>query len=305
VTAPSGSPVEITFGDQRAVIVEVGGGLREYTAGGTAVLDGYAVDEICSGGRGQILVPWPNRIAGGTYDLGGATYHLALTEPDRGNAIHGLGRWANWVVAEAEADRVVMTYRLHPQPGYPFLLDLSATYRLSGGGLGVAIGAMNIGDAPAPYGAGAHPYLMLGDRGVDGLELTIPAGTWYEADERGIPTSKRPVQGSPYDFRRPRAIGATRLDTAFTDLARQPDGRSVVALTDPTTQRTVRLWCDGRFGYLMVFTGDTLGPARRRRAVAVEPMTCAPNAFRSGDGLVMLQPGQAATASWGIIPPLA
>ena len=41
---------------------------------------------------------------------------------------------------------------------------------------------------------------------------------------------------------------------------------------------------DGAFGFVMVFTGDTLPPERRRRGVAVEPMTCAADAFNSGDG---------------------
>ena len=302
---PAGFAVELAHGDQRATVVEVGGGLRDYTVGGRPVVDGYGPDAMCSAGRGQLLIPWPNRLADGTYELDGTTYHLPLSEPDRHNAIHGLVRWTNWTLTARAPDRAVMTYRLHPQPGYPFLLELSATYVLGDAGLEVTIAGTNMGPSPAPYGAGAHPYLRLGDGTIDRLALSLPAEAWYESDERAIPVRRRDVEGSVYDFRRPRAIGATCLDTAFTGLIRQPDGRALVELTDPTDGRTVSLWCDQRFGHLMVFTGDTLPEGARRRALAVEPMTCAPDAFRTGDGLVILQPGETITARWGIVPPAA
>jgi aldose 1-epimerase len=299
----SGFGVELSHGNQRAVVVEVGGGLREYTVGGEAVVDGYGPDEMCSGGRGQILAPWPNRIGGGTYEFGGSTHHLPLSEPDRHNAIHGLVRWANWIVAERAADRAVMTYRLHPQPGYPFLLRVNADYRLSDSGLAVTIEATNVGDLPAPFGAGFHPYLRLAAGNVDRLELCLPAERFYETDTHAIPTRALAVEGSTYDFRTRRAIGPTQLDTAFTALARRTDGLVVAELTDPEDGRQIRLWCDEGFGYLMVFSGDTLPAPQRRRALAIEPMTCAPDAFRSGDGLVVLQPEDTVAARWGITPP--
>jgi aldose 1-epimerase len=300
---PSGRAVELVLGDQRAIVVEVGGGLREYTSGGEPIVDGYPLDRMASGGRGQLLIPWPNRIADGTYQLDGTTYHLPLSEPDRHNAIHGLVRWANWTLAERQPDRAVMAYRMYPQPGYPFLLDLTATYRLTDDGLDVTIDATNRGTDTAPFGAGAHPYLLLGSPGVDRLELAVPASTYHESDARGIPVGRRPVDGSAYDFRRPRPIGSVVLDTAFTDLIRGPDGRAVVELVDPVDGRRLSVWCDAGFNHLMLFTGDTLLPVERRRAVAVEPMTCAPNAFQTGDGRILLAPGESTTARWGITPP--
>jgi aldose 1-epimerase len=59
---------------------------------------------------------------------------------------------------------------------------------------------------------------------------------------------------------------------------------------------------EAAFDYVMVFSADTLPPARRRRGLAVEPMTCPPNAFQSGEGLRALQPGESFEASWGISP---
>jgi len=50
--APSGEQITIAAGDQQAVIVEVGGGLRSYSAGGRELVDGYRADEMSSSGRG-------------------------------------------------------------------------------------------------------------------------------------------------------------------------------------------------------------------------------------------------------------
>ena len=274
--------------------MEVGGGLRTYTVAGEAVLDGYEVDEMAAGGRGQLLLPWPNRIRDGNYQFDGADLQLPLTEPSRHNASHGLVRWANWTATAHEPDRVVMELALHPQPGYPFTLDLSVEYRLGPGGLSVATTATNRGDRPCPYGAGAHPYVTVGTDLVDDALLEVPAATWLEADERGIPTGTAPVARSPYDFQRARPIGALVLDTAFTDIL----GTEAV-LAGP---RRLTVWWDEAYRWLMVFTGDTLDPARRRRSVAIEPMTCAPNAFVSGDGLRVLEPEESWTTTWGIAP---
>ena len=122
--APSGEQVEIAFADQIVVVVEVGGGLRSYTVAGFDVLDGYGADEMCTSGRGQMLMPWPNRIEDGSYEFDGKSRQLALTEPENGNAIHGLVRWAAWSVAEREDDRAVMDHVLHPHPGYPYSLAM-------------------------------------------------------------------------------------------------------------------------------------------------------------------------------------
>jgi aldose 1-epimerase len=291
---PSGEQVELELGDQRVVVVEVGGGLREYAAGGGAVLDGYREDELCSSGRGQLLIPWPNRIADGRYEFDGRVEQLALDEPERGNAIHGLVRWAAWDVAERHQDRVAMEYLLHPRPGYPFTLALRVDYALAGDGLTVRTEATNVGAETCPYGAGAHPYLAVVDGSVDELTLTIPADTVLESDERGLPVADRPVEGTDFDFRSPKEVGRLRLDHCFGGLAREDDGRAWVRLGNGTS-----LWADRSFDYLMVFTGDGL-PDVDRRSLAVEPMTCPPNAFRSGDGLARLEPGETHVASWGL-----
>src|SRR6478736_2647050 len=180
--SPSGEQIEIRAGDQRAVVVEVGAGLRSYSVGGRVLVDGYGDDHMASAGRGQMLMPWPNRIQDGSYEFAGTWHHLPLSEPAAGNAIHGLVRWVAWSVAEREPDRVVMEHTLHPQPGYPFSLALSVTYAVSGEGLSVSTTATNIGREACPYGSGAHPYLTVGTETVDTVILRAPGRTMLETD---------------------------------------------------------------------------------------------------------------------------
>jgi aldose 1-epimerase len=102
-----------------------------------------------------------------------------------------------------------------------------------------------------------------------------------------------------YNFQTPRQIGSTRLDHAFTDLERDEDGLARVELRDPDHGTEVSLWADESYPYLMLFSGDPL-PDVRRRSLAVEPMTCPPNAFRTGEALIRLKPGSSFTGTWGI-----
>jgi aldose 1-epimerase len=299
VTSPSGQQVEIVSGDQRAVVVEVGGGLRSSQVGGQELLDGYGAEDMCSSGRGQVLIPWPNRLQDGSYEFDGRRLQLPLTEPTASNAIHGLVRCASWRVEEHEAHRTVLAHALHPQPGYPFSLTVRIEYTLSEAGLAVRTTATNVGRSACPYGAGAHPYLTLGTPTVDPLALRVPAGSVVTSDSRGLPTGTTSVEGTEFDFRKPRTIGAIVLDNAFTDLRRDEDGLARVELRDPADGAGVALWVDEAYEYLMVFTGDPL-PDVKRRSLAVEPMTCPPNAFRTGDSLIRLEPGASVTTTWGI-----
>ena len=298
---PSGEQLEISFGDQRAVVVEVGGGLRAYSVAGQEFLDGYGPDEQAQSGRGQLLIPWPNRLQDGSYEFDGQRHQLPLTEPELSNAIHGLVRGAAWTVGEREPHRIVMKHVIHPQPGYPFTLALEVEYSLGQAGLSVQTTARNLGAEACPYGCGQHPYLTVGTATVDANELRAPGGEVLFSDERGIPTGSEPVDGTEFDLRAGRTIGATKLDNAFTNLERGEDGRARVVLRDPDGGRAITLWMDESYRYVMLFTGDTR-PDVNRRSLAVEPMTCPPNAFRTGESVIRLEPGQSITTVWGITP---
>jgi aldose 1-epimerase len=296
--APSGDQIGIRNGDQRAVVAEVGGGLRTYSVAGRELLDGYGADEMSTSGRGQVLLPWPNRIRDGSYEFEGRRHQLAINDTKTQNAIHGLVRWVAWRVAQHEPHRVVMQHLLHPQPGYPFSLEVEIEYLLSSEGLRVGTTATNVGAGPCPYGCGAHPYLRTGTQMVDSLTLRVPGSTVLLSDDRGIPVASESVEGTEYDFRRPRQVAATRLDNAFTDLERDGDGLARVSLSD-SEGGGLTVWVDEAYRYLMLFTGDPL-PDVNRRSLAVEPMTCPPNAFRTGEALIRLEPGRSFTSTWGI-----
>jgi aldose 1-epimerase len=291
--------LEIAFGAQRVGVIELGGGLRSYEVDGRELLDGFPPGERPARGRGQVLAPWPNRIKDGSYEFDGKRLQLPLTEPEHGNAIHGLVRSVTWNVAELASDRVALDYLLEPQPGYPFSLALGIEYSLSAAGLAVKLSARNVGAEPCPYGCGQHPYLTLGTPTIDTLQLQVPGQIVISSDERGVPVRTEPVDGTEYDFRTSRAIGGTVLDNAFTELQRDDDGRANVRLDHPNGDRGITLWVDESYPYLMVFSGDPY-PDLSRRSIAVEPMTCPPNAFRTHDSLIVLEPGESTTATWGI-----
>ena len=297
---PSGRQLRLVLGDQEVVVTEVGATLRAYAVGGEPVVDGFPEDETCADGRGQLLLPWPNRLRDGRYSFGGAEHQLPLNEPGLGTAIHGLTRWSNWVAEPQSETRLAMRHMLHSRPGYPFILDLTALYELDPSGLTVSISAVNRGSGPAPFGAGAHPYVRCGSGPVDGWRLRIPAAVFLLSDSRLLPTGRAGVAGRDRDFRRTRAIASTRLDTAYTDLIRDPDGRARVTL-EAVDGRRLAVWLDEAYRWVQVFTGDTHPRVQdRRRSLAVEPMTCPPDAFRSGADLIVLEPGETLTARWGI-----
>ena len=298
-TPPSGRQFELTRGEQRAVIVEVGGGIREYSVGGRPVLEAYPLERMCDGAHGMPLIPWPNRLAEGRYSFAGSEHQLPLDEPEQENAIHGLLRWRASGLDRA-GDRVTVGCRLPAMPGYPFALEVSIAYQLGEEGLAVTTSARNIGEAECPFGAGQHPYVSPGEGTIDACTLHFDAATRLLNDERHqVPVGREPVAGTSYDFSTPRLIGEQQIDDAFTDLARDVAGISRARLQCPDGA-SVELWVDQHYPFLEIYSGDTLAPGRRRTALAVEPMSCAPNAFRSGDGLVHLAPEQSLSLRWGV-----
>lgn len=296
---PSGEQFAIERGEQRAVVTEVGATLRSYQVGGREFLDTFAPEELGGGGRGQVLLPWPNRIDHGRYQFGGRTHQLPLSEPQARNASHGLVRWLRWTPLERAVDSIVLGLLLHPQSGYPFTLALELAYSLGGEGLVVRTTARNAGATPLPFGAGQHPYFTIGTARVDDARLQLPARTCLITNDRMIPTGRAAVEEAGLDFRAARTIGATRLDHCFTDLLPDDDGRARVRLGHPDGAPRVTLTLDAAYQFVQVYSGDTLpDPDARRRGLAIEPMTCPANAFNSGEGLQVLEPGQTFTAAW-------
>jgi len=296
--SPSGEQWTITADGHEAVIVEVGGGLRSYRAPGRDAIDSYAEDELCPAGAGQILAPWPNRIRDGRYTFAGTAHQLSLTEPVRHNALHGLVNWSRWHVVSAAVGELTVEYDLPPQPGYPWPLRLQTTWRVGADGLRADHAVTNLGDQPCPFGFSVHPYVFVPSTPIEDLAIQVPAHSRLLVDGRLLPIGAARVAGTEYDFTQPRRLGGLVLDTAFGEVVRGDEG-SAVSLTAPDG-RSVRVWADTNFGWWQVFSSDTLTGARYRRSLAVEPMTCPPDAFRSGRDLIVLEPGQTWRGSWGV-----
>ncbi|MEU9506978.1 aldose 1-epimerase family protein [Micromonospora sp. NPDC048170] len=299
---PSGAQWTISAAGHEAVIVEVGGGVRTYRLDGTDCLDGYDADEICPGCAGQVLTPWPNRIRDGRYTFGERSLQLTLSEPDRAVAIHGLVNWVPWRLVERSPEAVTVGYDLPPQPGYPWPLRLSTRWSVGPDGLRAEHEATNLGTEPAPFGFAVHPYLRVPGVAVNDLSMRLPARMRLQVDSRLLPMGGTPVAGTEYDWTSPRRLGDARLDLTFGDVIRDDDGGSVVSLAAPDGVAGVRIWADREFGWWQVFTGDALPGDRRRRSVAVEPMTCPPDAFRSGRDVITLKPGATWRGVWGVRP---
>lgn len=280
----SGREITLAAGPYTATVLTVGAALGSLTYRGADLVLRSPVDEFSDAFLGKTLLPWPNRIAGGRYPWNGTVHQLPVNDVEHGAALHGLVTWTEWQIADVQPDAVTLTTFVAPRPGYEWPLESTVVYSLDpSDGLTIRIETVNVGTETAPYGVSVHPYIRLGDRDVDALELTLPAARVYTTDARMTPVADGPVADAGLDFRAPRAVGATVLDHAFTGL---PQGPWTIAVAEPASGIGVAI--TGDVGYAQVYTSDAMG----RTALAVEPMSCAPDAFNSGDGLIALAPGE-------------
>ncbi|CAM03175.1 aldose 1-epimerase [Saccharopolyspora erythraea NRRL 2338] len=290
---------EIRSGRHRVVVAGVAATLLSWQVDGTEMLLTHDPSWLGEGYQGKTILPWPNRIESGRYTFGGQQLQVPINEPSRQAALHGLMSWVEWQPVRHRGDGVVLEHLLHPHYGYPFTLALQIEFTVDGRGVSSRLSAKNVGDTDAPFGTANHTYIAASGPAIDTMGFELPASTYYVTDDNLIPTGTAPVAGTEYDFRSARRIGATKMDTAFTDLARESGGEAVVRFERPGGQH-VELWVDRTHGYLQVYTDDSPSQDRPARAgITVEPMTCAPNAFVTGDGLITLRPGEVHEGRWG------
>lgn len=300
----SGDQASITWGPYQAAIASVGASLRSLTYQGRELVAGFEANALRPAFRGAVLVPWPNRIADGRYVFDGVEYQVPLNEPERGNALHGLAIWADWQIGERDASSVTFEYRLVAQQAYPADLGVQATYRLDDQGLHWSVRATNLGEVRAPFALGSHAYLVAGPGHVDDWTLKVPAAAVLEVTpDRLLPVAERTVasfEGGTLDFRRPRAIGSTFIDHAFTDVTARADRLARVELRTPSGEGVAMTWDPAQLPWVQVHTADRPEPELNRSGLAVEPMTCPPDAFNSGNDLIVLEPGASFASSWTI-----
>ncbi|GAA2240368.1 aldose 1-epimerase family protein [Herbiconiux moechotypicola] len=282
-----------------AIVTEVAAGIRSLEVGGTALVESFPESSTPPGAAGIVLVPWPNRVAGGLWHHEGEALQLDITEPKTGNAIHGLLRFTGYRLLEREAHRVLQGASVFPQHGWPFLLATTVEHALVADGMVVTHTVANESAEPAPVAVGAHPYLRVGEVPVEELTLTVDAATRILTDAKQIPIGEEPVEDTEADLRGGRLVGGLAIDHGYTDVG-VVDGRSAHSLTAPDGRR-VELWADASFPVVQVFTPTAFAaPEGPRRAVALEPMTAPADALNSGTGLRYLQPGESWTLQWGI-----
>jgi aldose 1-epimerase len=292
---PATAPLdaEVSLDGARLAVDLRGGGLRELVVGGWHVFDGYPAGTVPAGRRGGVLLPWPNRLRGGRWQWQGKELQLEVVSPASPNAMHGLLSAQPWSVLGGRPAGVTVGTVLEPRSGYPFRLAAAIDYDLTPGRLDVTVRVRNAGDADAPFGLGMHPYLHVGAEAEGGLadaELSVPARTAMVVDA-GLPTGEsRPFDGAV------GRIGDRALDDPVTDLVRDDDGWARVRLRGPAG--ALELAVDGSWPWLQVYSGDTLPSGQRRRSLAVEPMTCPPNALADGADLVVLSPGGTWSGTW-------
>lgn len=296
----NGTELQLVSEDYTAAVVQRGGALRRLTFQGRDLVVPFEADAPIPDYRGIIAAPWPNRIADGTYRIAGVEHQLPINEPERGTALHGLAFDRLWTIERSRADAVSLSCELPGAPGYPFHLRLHVEYKLDDAGLHTTVTANNAGDEAAPYGVCPHPYLLAGPAPLDEWTVRIPAGSFLEVTpDRLLPVATRTVEGHHFDFRAPRAIGGTQIDHAFTDLEFDDGGHAHLIARDPGGTGVGMAW-DRTCPWLQIHTADKPAPAANRLGLAVEPMTCPPDAFNSGQDLLKLEPGSSHQAGWSI-----
>jgi aldose 1-epimerase len=297
----TGEQFEITSDNARAVITEVGAGLRAFEWHDVPYLETFPADaDKPPLGAGAVLVPWPNRVAGARWELDGKPQHLDMTEPDKGNAIHGLTRHHAWRTVLRETSRITLATDVAVQPGWPVPLHTSISYALGRRGLTIEHTVRNVGDQPVPFGVGCHPYPRAGRSPREECQLQLAAHTVLPLDlttmiPSGPATS---VADTVADFRTPRLLAGVALDTPFGDCRPADDGLVHHRLTGPSGG--VEVWAEPDFRWVQVFTPDSFPGTGS--AIAIEPMTCPPDALNSGVDLITLAPGENWSAKWGISP---
>ncbi|MDR6989868.1 aldose 1-epimerase [Paenarthrobacter nitroguajacolicus] len=249
--------------------------------------------------RGIIAAPWPNRIADGRYSFDDVDHQLPVNERERATALHGLAFPLDWVLKESDAGSLTLTCTVGPSAGYPFTLELLARFALDDAGLHTSVTARNTGSETAPYGVCPHPYLVAGSSPLDQWVLDLAADSFLEVTpDRLLPLGLQSVEGHAFDFRQARALGSTEIDHAFTGLAFD-GGLARLAVRDPAGTGVGMSW-DESCPWLQIHTADKPAPIPSRIGLAVEPMTCPPDAFNSGTDLIRLDPGAEHTVSWSI-----
>ncbi|WP_174776502.1 aldose 1-epimerase family protein [Cryobacterium mannosilyticum] len=302
-TPLSGTQFVLAAHGYTASIASIGASIRSLQYHGRNLIVPFEANQVRPFFRGAILAPWPNRVVDGRYTFGGVEQQLSITEPSRGHALHGLVSWLNFEAVKQASNRLILSATIEAQPGYPHKVTVEIEFALDVTGLQTTVTALNVGPNAAPFGAAPHPYLVAGEGRVNDWMLELPAHRILTVTPgRLIPLRLRDINSgdlAALDFRRPRAIDDTLIDQAFTGIDRDKEGTATVRVTTNAGSGVALSW-GSECPWVQVHTADQSERSIDRIGLAVEPMTCPPDAFNSGVNLQVLEPAGSTRASWTI-----
>lgn len=269
---------------------------------------------------GAVVGPYANRIAKGRFTLDGAEYTLPLN--NNGQTLHGGLKGVDrvvWDVVSATDDKLVLHY-LHPdgQDGFPGNLDIEMTYSLTPDNE-FRVDYKATTDKPTVANFSHHPFFNLKGEGngtvLDNV-LTINASHTTPVDSVLIPTGQiAPVEGTPFDFREPHAIGERigadnqqlRNGGGYDhnwviDRKTESGIEQVATVWEPASGRTIEVLSDqpglqvysGNF-----FDGKSIGkygkPQRYRESLALETQKFPDSPNHDNFPSTVLRPGETYT----------
>lgn len=299
----SGRPLRIRSGHYQAEVTSVGASLRSLRWDGRDLIVPFEGALPRPSYSGATLAPWPNRIVDGRYTFAGVDHELPLTEPARHHALHGLVLWSEFADRAIDTDRVLLSTVIEPRHGYPFRIEVEVEYRLDAEGLHHTVTGRNLGLDPAPWGCAPHPYLTPGHGSIHEWTLTLQADSLLTVTpDRLCPLTVAPVDDHPrLDFRATRPLGDADIDHAYTDLT-FVEGFASAEVRAPDGAGTRMRWDRGS-PWVQVYTAaDPRTTGLSGAGIAIEPMTCAPDAFNASrypfnTGLIVLRAGESATTT--------
>ncbi len=265
-----------------------------------SVIDGYITEAEAkqnAGYRSSKLMPFPNRLCDGKYTFDQKKYQCDISRPQEAHAIHGLWHSTKMQVIKLKStEKKATLHLLHTYKGgdngYPFKCTILYKYRLSNKGFRCTTEVLNEGKTPMPFGDGWHPYFKLDSPSIDDLEMITPPVRYLVNNNRNVPTGELV---SFLDFFQGASLAQTNLDHGFKLL--QSNGKAKTILRNPLTKTAIKIWQQAgeqQYDYLQIYTPND------RKTIAIEPMTCAANAFNNNLGTIIIAPKETWTSKYGV-----
>ena len=240
---------------------------------------------------GSKLSPFPNRINGGHYSFNHKKLQLPCNEPSFPHALHGFVYNKSFLIESShQLLKLTLSYDGETE-GYPFPYLLTMCYSLQDNGITITTELSNTGNSIMPVGDGWHPYFTLGGK-VNDWKLTIPGNKYYLTDEKYIPT----LNTANFHQQDIVLIEDIELNHCF-EIAQQETNIGVTRISNPKTGIVIEVWQRtgiAQYNYVQYYI------PKDRNSLAVEPMTCIPDAFNNKIGLISLAPGELQNWIFGI-----